>query len=206
MKLSKTSWSLLTIGIFMILFTSLGVAYAQQGQEQSRLNPELSLAQLLLTKQLAKFPPEKFSSQQRELESRLAKAESQLETAKTTLSQLIESIEVTDTLFEAGDTCRVEIIEISSAGLTNKELGDITCSVLSLVVKVEGDVPNLTNFVVELSRRFPTGVAQSVQINVPEVIEEEEETGGELETESGEEELEKPSANIQLVIYFYQGD
>ncbi len=194
MKLSKTTRIFLAIGIFVILVASLSMAYSQQSQEQSRLNQELSLAQL----RLDKYSPDKLPSQQRELESQLAQAEAQLKNAKASLSQSIESIEVTNTLFAVAEACDVEIIEINSPGPTSKELEGVTCSVLSLTVKVEGDVPKLINFIHKLSWKFPTDVVESVEINVPEVTEEEGETG--------EEELEKPSANLKLCIHTYEGD
>jgi len=198
MKLSKTAWIVLTVSIFAIAFASLNTAYSRQGQEQSRLNEELSLVQLRLTK----YSPEELSSQQRELESQLARAESQLEATKASLSQSIQSIEATDTLFEVAEAYGVEIIEISSLGLTSKTLEGITCSVLTLTAKAEGDVPNLINFTLELSKNFPTGVVESVEISVPEATEEEGETG----EEETEEELGKPSANLRLCIYTYEGD
>ena len=196
MKLGKTAWIFLASGIFVVLFTSLIVAYSQQVQEQNRLYQELSSVRLTLDKYSAKFSPERFSSQQRELESRLAQAQSGLEDVKARLRQSIESIEVTDTLFEVARTCDVKIIEIRSSRLTSGELEGVTFSDLPLRATVEGDVPNLIKFILELSGKFPTSMAESVEINVPELTE-----GG----ETGEE-LEKPSANLKLHIYTYEGD
>jgi len=201
LKLGKTSLLVLSIGIFIVLCASLGMAYSRQSQEQSQLDQELSLAQ----QRLKQFSPEKFSTQQEELESRLAQTGSQIKAAKDNLRQSLESIEVTDALFTAAETYQVEIIEISSSALTEKGLEGVTCSVLSLTATVEGEVSNLIGFVSNLSWQFPTGVVQSVKINVPEVTEEEGEEEGEGE-EGEEEELEKPSANIVLSIHTYEGD
>ncbi len=198
MKLGKASRLLLTIGIFAILFAGLGVTYPQQSEKQSQLIEQLSIAQLALEK----YSPQQFSSQLRDLESQLAQAESQLEAAEAALHQPIESIEVTDTLFAAAQTSGVETIEISSLGVTSKELEGFTYSVLSLRVKLEGDVPNLTNFILKLSKEFPTGLVKRLEIVVPEVTEEGGETGEEL----GEGESEKPSANLELIIHTYGSD
>ena len=195
LKLSKKAWIVLAIGIFIIAFASLNMAYSQQGQEQIRINQELSLAQL----RLARFSPEELSSQQQKLENRLAHTEWKLEVAKASLRQLIESIEVTDTLFEVAETSGVEIIEINSPGLTSEELEGVAYSILALTAKVEGNVPNLINFILELNRKFPTGVLESVEIVVPGVIE--GETGGEEI-----EEPAKPSAKLELFIHTYEGD
>ena len=42
MKLSKTSWLLLTLGIFVIALAGLGAVYYQQVNQQDRLNEELA--------------------------------------------------------------------------------------------------------------------------------------------------------------------
>lgn len=192
MKLSKKAWIFLAVGIFVIAVASLNMAATQQGQEQSRLDEELSLAQQRLKKLASQQP----SIQPEELESQLAQVEAQLKTAKASLAQSIQSIEVTDTLFEVAETYGVEIIDIESPGVTSLTLEGLTCSALTLIVTAEGDVDNLINFVLELSEEFPTGVVESVEINVPEVSEETEE----------EVETVKPSANLKLCIYTYEGD
>jgi len=146
------------------------MAYFREGEEQSGLSLELDATQLLLSKQSAKLSTEEFSNQQQELESRLTRAESQISTAKTKLRQSIESSEVTDTLFEVAETSAVEIIEISSAGVTSESLEEISLSVFALTVKVEGEVPNLIDFFFELSQQFPTGVSESIEINAEEQL------------------------------------
>ncbi len=127
MKLSKKTWIILVIGILIIAFANLSMTYSRQGKEQSRLDQELSLVQLTL----ATYSPEELSSQQRELESQLAQAESELEDAKAHLRQSIESIEVTDTLFEVAQTWEVEIIDLRSSGSDHRGFrrGYLLCSV-----------------------------------------------------------------------------
>ena len=196
-KLSTTSWIFLTIGIFGILVLSLNVAYAQQSQEQSRLNEEVALVQ----KRLLKNPPQQISSQKSELESQLAKAELQLKVAKVGLFQSLESIEASDALFELAEASYVEVTEISSSGVSSELLEGVDFSILLLTVTIEGDVLNLVDFIYKWTHEYPTGVVQSVEITVPEVVEEEEET-----EEAEEAEEEKPSAIINLLIYSYEGD
>ncbi|GAH72300.1 unnamed protein product, partial [marine sediment metagenome] len=102
-------------------------------------------------------------------------------------------IEVTDTLFKVAESCGVEITEIGSPGLNDEALEGLTCSVLMLTVKAEGSVLKLVNFILGLSDEFPTGVVEAVDINVPEVTEE-------------EEEAEPPSVNLELHIHTYEGE
>ena len=185
MKLTKTSWLLLGIGIFIITLAGLGAVRYQQVNQQNQLNEELVLAEAKLNgSQL-----EQLSYQQGELEKQLSQAMAQLRTAKDMLSQPTVSIATSGTLFDTAKAYGVEVTELSSSGLVSEELEGVPCSVLSLTTRVEGDVSDLIGFITELNNDFMTGVVQSVEISIPETISE-----------------EKPSANIQLVIYTYQDD
>jgi len=195
MRLGKKARIFLAGGIFAVLMASLIMAYSQQGQEQIQLSQELSLAQLLLEKQSDGLVHEELSFLQKGLESRLARAESTLNTAKKELRQSIESTEVTGTLFKVAETHNVEIIGISSPGVTSEELEGVSLSILSLTAVVEGDVSNLISFIIELSQQFPTSVDSSVEILLP--------TGADQPVETG---VETPTASIELRIHTYEGD
>jgi len=185
LKLSKTSWVLITIGVFIIALASLSVIRSQQVSQQNRLNEELTLTQ----PKLKEFQLEQLSYQQGELEKQLSQTISQLEAAKAILSQPNGSIVTSGILFDIAETYGAEVTEISSPGFTSDELEGVACRVLPLAVRVEGDVPDLISFITRLSNDLTTGVVKSVEISIPEM--------------TGEE---KPSANIQLVIYSYQGN
>lgn len=184
MKLGKTSWLLLTIGVFIIMFAGLGIVRYQQVQQQNQLNEELTLAQ----QELDQMQLEQLSYQQERLERQLSQTLSRQETAKTRLSQPIESIATSSTLFDIATACGVEVTQISLSGVGNADLEDIPCSVQTFTAKVEGDVPGLVNFVTKLNDNIATGVVKSVAISIPEITSE-----------------TKASANIQLIIYAYQG-
>ena len=188
MKLSKKAQIVLGVGIFIVLVGSLGMLYSQQGQEQSRLNQELDVAQL----RLDKHPLDEFSFQIRELEWRLAQAESRISAAKDGLRQSVDSIEATETLLQVVEAQDVGIIEINSSDLSSEDLEGSAYSVLVLKVVVEGDVPELVHFISVLSSKFPTGVLESVEITDPAVTE-------------GEAGSTEPSASLSLRIYSYEG-
>ena len=188
MKLSKKAQIALGVGIFVVLAGSLLMTYLQQGQEQSLLNQELDVAQL----RLDKHPLDELSFQIRELEWRLAQAESRASATKDSLRQSVDSIEVTETLLQVIEAQGVGIIEISSPGLSSEDLEGSAYSVLVLTVVVEGDVPDLVNFIFELSSKFPTGVLKSIDIIDPAVAE-------------GEAGSTEPSASLSLHIYSYEG-
>ena len=69
------------------------------------------------------------------------------------------------------------------------DLEGVTASELPLTMRAEGDVANLIDFVTRLNGDLTTGVVKSAEISIPETADE-----------------GKPSANIRLVVYSYQGD
>jgi len=185
MKLGKASWLLLAIGVFVITFASLGAVRYQQVHQQKQLSEELTATELKLNgSQL-----EQFSSQQEAWKMQLSQALSQLETARAILSQPMGSIATSGILFDIAGAYGVEVTDLSSSGLTSVKLEGVPCSVITLTARVEGDVPALVSFITKLNSNLRTGVIQTVAISVPEI--------------TGEE---KPSANIRLVVYSYQGD
>jgi len=195
MKLSKTSWLLLTVGISAILGASLGLAYLQQAGERSRLEQELSAAQL----QFDESSTEELSSQQEKLERRLVQAELGFKTAEARLSQPVESIETSDALFVIAEHYGVEITDVSSSTPTDEQVDGVACCVLPLTVQVEGDVNSLIDFVINWAGEYSTGVVKSVEMTVPQLADVGEE-GNEAESE------EETRVNIRMLIYTYVGD
>jgi len=185
LKLTKTSWILLTVGVFVIVFASLGVVLYQRLNQQSHLEDELKLAQQKLN--VVQLEP--LSQQRAELEEQLYEIVSESEDAKAALSQTVTSTAVSDRLFDIAATYDVTITELSSTGLAAEELEGVTCSALPFSGRVEGDLSDIVNFVVRLNNDLSTGVVRSVAINVPP-------------TPNGE----NSTASLTLVIYSYQGD
>lgn len=184
MKLSKITWLVIGIGIFVVVGVGLGMVRYQQVDEQDELEEKLALAQ----SKLEQVQLEELSSQQTELNGQLSQATSQFEAVKATFSQPIGSIAATSMLFDIAKAHGLEVTEMTSPGPTIDSLKGVTCSVLPITAKVEGDVPNLVSLVTELNSSLTTGVVKSITIVIPEA------TSG-----------EKASADIQMVVYIYQG-
>jgi hypothetical protein len=184
LKLRKRTLLILIVGIFVIVLISLGMLRSQQVSEQNQLNEQLTLIQ----SRLGVIKLEQLSSRQAELEEQLRQATSQFEAVKTILSQPVGSITATSILFDIARAHGLEVTEVTSPGPTSDSLEGITCSVLSLTVKIKGNVPNLVSFVTRLNSYFTTGVVKSITITIPEKA-------------NGE----KASTDIQLVVYTYQG-
>ena len=211
MKLGKTSLLIIVLGIFIIAFGSLGLARSQQVEEKSQLEDEITVAE----KRLSNLQLKQLYSQNEELEEQLNDALSHLEVAKDSLRQTIESTDVTDSLFQIATASGVEITAINSSDIGEGELEDIACSVTRLTIMVTGDVPNLISYVTKLNTDFTTGLVTSAGISIQgeaqEEMEgeaEEEEEGEEEGTgeEEGSEESDEATANIQLIIYSYEGN
>ncbi|MDP2932086.1 MAG: hypothetical protein Q8O05_06300 [Chloroflexota bacterium] len=187
MKLSKTTLMALCVGIFVVLGGSLGLAYAGQGQKQGQLSTELASTQALLDKQTANFAKEGLPAKQKDLETRLTRAESGINDVRAKLRQIIQSIEVTDNLFKTAYASSVNITSVRSTPPGKEKLNGTSYDVLPLNVELEGEVSNMLTFILSWSEGHPTGVVESVNIDVPGP------------TANGT--MPSPSATLKLVIY-----
>lgn len=192
MKLGKSSYLLVILGVVAAIFAVLWVMRSQQAPEQERLHEELSVAVV----RLDNFNSDELLSQQAELEQQISQTLSQLETARATGAQSAESISVSGTLFDIAEGAGVEVTMISSAPQSDSNWQGIPCLFLQLTVTIEGDVPDILSFIGGLDRTLATAVIRSAVITIPET------TDG----EDSSAEIQRPSANIQLGIYSYQGE
>jgi hypothetical protein len=178
MKISKKTWIIVAVGVFIITSASLGSFYIKQIGQRNQLNEELIIAETRLNK-----------FQLEVLETQLSNTVSKLETASDTLSKPIESIATTRTLYDAAKDSHVEVTDINSSELTSTKLEGISCSAVTLTMNVEGYLYDIVGFVTNLSDYLKTAVVQSIAINIPEITDDKD-----------------PSADIRLVIYNYQGE
>ena len=193
MKITKTSWIILAIGIFVITFGSLGAARSQQLNEGKQLSDELAVAEM----RLSKFDLKQLYSQQQGLEEQINQTTSQLEIAKVRLSQPNDSTTITDAIFRIAQVSGVELIEISSSSLTQGKLDKVGGLLLTLNTLVRGDVPNLIDFIMRLNNDLPTAIVKSAEITIPEATDN--------VTDNATTEAKPPSANVQLEVFTYQG-
>jgi len=197
MKLSKTAFLVLGIGVFIIVFAALyAISYGESGK-QKRLNDSLATAQTLLPKLVSGRGA--LESQLVQRQSALAEAESLLSTAKARFPNSSESIEYDEVLFSIADDCDLEVMSLSVAVPQEKKVEDVTYIVTPFEVKVrgkvEGEVTNILDFVnaIATSKDFASATLELVNIRVPEPPAEGEEP-------------EMPSATIKFVGYSYKGE
>ena len=184
MKLSKTSWLILSIGIFIVIIAGLGLTRSQQLQAQSQLDEELGVAEMRLNK----LGVEELRLQQEDLQRQLDERIAELAEAKDKMRQTVESIDVTDEFFEIAQSCYVKIDSISSSNIKSDKFGNINCSVITINALVEGETSNIINFVIKLNSDFTTGIVKSAQISIPDIADEED-----------------PKISIDMVVYTYEG-
>ena len=215
MKLSKTAWLILGVGIFLLAFGSLYMIYLQEGREQERLNSDLSATHAELPELVSE--KEDLESQLTQLESNLAKATSFLDRIKRSFPDSVESIEYDAVLFSLAFKRNLEItrltalepaeqeVEADREVEAGQEVESATYDITSFGVEVRGEVADILDLVnaIATGGDFITATVELVNISVPEPLTEEEK---EELTEEEIEEAEMPSANINFVVYSYRGE
>ena len=184
MKFSKRSLLLISIFVFFILVYFLNSIHSQRIDERNTLNDKLTLTQ----SKVRAIPLDALSRQNTELQQQLAQTTSQLNAARTTLSQSINKTFVVDTLLSTAKAYNLEITEMTLSGLTDASLDKLPTSAVFLTVTLEGEVVNLVGFSTKLNTLFNTGAIQSAIIS-----------------SSANTTIEKPQATIKLTIYTVQG-
>ena len=157
LRLSKTAWLILGIGIFIIAFGGLYMLYSQQDNEGKQLDDSLLAAQTTLPKVTSE--KEDWERQLTQLESQLTQLDSQLTQATSLLAQRkmsfpesVESIEYDERLFQIANGSGLEITTLTASEpgdetveveVEDIEVEDITYSVTSFMVNVKGKASEL---------------------------------------------------------------
>lgn len=197
LKLSKTIWFIIGLGIPALIIAGLGTMQSQKLSEHDQLSSELAQTQLRLNQ----FQMDPLYQQQHDLETEITDYSSQLAAAKANLSQPIDSISSTDTIFRIAQGSGVEITGISSSGPGAGDLNGIPCTVNPFTLSAGGTVLNLIDFVTSLNNDLTTGLVRSVGIGIPPASDNASDNASD-----GGDDMPTATANIQLIIYSYQGD
>ncbi len=213
LKLSRTSWLILSIGIFVIAVGGLYMVYRGQVAQQQEVNSKLSQAQ-------AELPP--LVSQREELESQLAGLEndmaqviSSLESAKAKFPESVDGIDYSEVLFNIADDSALKIVILTASGTGDEEVDGIIYSITIFEVVVKGEVDDVLDFVHVISTTdgfttttgelidFTTTTIELVDIGVPDPLSEEEKE--DMTAEQIDEAL-SPWAAIKITVYSYKGE
>ncbi|MFW0860272.1 MAG: hypothetical protein AAGB97_09020 [Dehalococcoidia bacterium] len=190
MKLSKTAWLILGIGIFVIALGGLLMVYSQQRGEQVQIEDSLAAAHAALPAVISEQSHRE--TQLIQLESRLAQAELLLYEAEARFPQLVEDIEYGEILFNYADDWNLEITSLIRSEPRDKAVGGVTFSVTSFDIDLVGRVIDIRRFTgtIAASEYLATAAVERVSMTIPAPA-----TGEEV----------RSSANIELVIYGVAG-
>ncbi len=183
-KVSKTSWLILSAGIFIVVLACLGVARSGQIKEKDNMSEELSLS----STRLDNIELTGLQVQSAELQEQLKESREQLDGAKDKLRQSAISVDVTDKLYEIGKYYGVSITVMGTTSTQEGSFQGVTCSMISLNAEVTGSLSDIIDFITGLNNNFATGFIRSAQIGVAD------EAGGNTS-----------SAGINMVVYSYEG-
>ena len=220
MRLSRTAWLILGIGIFIIVFATLYTVYSRQSSEQEQLADSLVAAQARLPKVIS--DRQATEAELTQWQDKLAEATSLLSKSEAKFPESAESIKYDELLFDIADVCDLEVMSLTASEPQSKkekvevediEVEDVTYIVTSFDLKVEavGSVPdplteayidetvaNILDFIntIATGEDFTTATIESVIMK-------------NLEPPANADELEgapKPSATIKITIYSYKGE
>jgi hypothetical protein len=184
-KLTKTGWLILAAGVFVVVLASLGVTRAQQLNQKSKLDADLSNS----TQVLEKLQDTDLRQQLDDLQQKVEEGEVLRDEAAQRLNETVVSVDVSDELFTIANYCGVTVMNLVTTPIRQGQLEGIGLDSTTMNIHVDGDLPNLVNFITSLNNDYTTGIVKSYQISVP--------------MSSGNA---SPSANIQIIIYSYEGN
>lgn len=177
MRLGRTSWIILGIGILIVAAVSLYMVYRGQVSEQASLNDDLSqetatlhllaLERLSLEGELAQLESDltelqgetgQLEAEMSQLEAELSQLEAELEQAvaqailllneaKAKFFSSVESIEYDEVLFGFARDANLEVAGLAMSEPTDIDVEGVTCVTTSFTVTVRGEVADILNFV-----------------------------------------------------------
>jgi len=190
MRLSKTAWFILGIGVFIIALIMLLVFNSQQAGEQERLEEDLSTYEALLPQLTSER--EALENQLASLASQLDEATSSLNYSKAKFPDEVESIEYDEELFMSAQDCNLEILSLTASEPRERLEEDIiTYTITNFEIEVRGKVADMLTFVdiITTGGYFNSATVEMVNMEIPEPDEDQE-----------------PTATIELAIYSYEGE
>jgi hypothetical protein len=193
-KITRTTWLILALGVFVIAFAGLYMVYSRQASQQKDLKSSLAEAE-------AAYP--QLTSQIQTLQGQLAQRQSDLAAELSKLSQAkakfpasVQRIDYYQRLLAIADDCDLNVMSLTASQPRQENVDSVTYLVTTFNVAVRGEVANMLDFVHTLatSQYFTNATVTVVSINIPEPP-----TG-----QGGT--LQKPQASISLNIYGYPGE
>jgi len=221
MKFGKAAQLILAIGIFAVGGIFLNRLNTQRQAEQEQINIQLSAAQLLMPKMI---------DDKNELEAQLAQMQAELESVEIMASASkanflipVESIEYDELIFSLAHDRDLEVAVLTATEPSTLNVDDISFTLSSFIVQVRGvvgdtqfatpdyrtftyqTVADILDFISAIANgdEFRTATIETVDIQIPEFLTEED--IAEIQASEESVEYETATAVIRINIYSYEG-
>jgi hypothetical protein len=189
----KTARLVLGVGAFVIILATLFIVYARQSSAQKELETNLAGAQT----QLASLISGKgvMETQLAEQQAKLNEAQALLNSARGSFPKVGSSIEYDEVLTELAASWSLEVRSLTAASPREKKLQGITFLTVAFDVEVRGAMNSILGMVSDIAKdkRFASATVDVVDISIPQFI-------------SPWIATEQPTATIELVGYSYLGE
>ena len=163
-NLSKTSWIILSVGVFIVVLAGLGVTYSQQLKANSQAKDELALTEL----RMEKFDIDELEQQESVLSALLEDSTALHDTGIIRFQESIASIDVTNKSYAIAAVSGVEIIDIGTTDVQSGFFMDLPCKKIVMKVTVRGELTDMITFVLNMNDSFETGYIEAIQTVVDE--------------------------------------
>ena len=209
LKLSKTSWLILTAGVFLVILAGLGLTRSQQVKEQTKVTGDLDLA----TKRLATIQTGSLGQQLQTLKTKVDESQALLDDARAHLHQTVVSVDVTDQFFQTAAYCSVNITNLTTTTIAQAKFDNVTFSTISISAAVQGEKSDIVKFIIALNDGYVTGNVQSAQVTFSSAPAGDTSGGGEItDSESGDTGTAPDAtispgtatASVSMLIYSYE--
>jgi hypothetical protein len=161
MKISKISWLFLIAGIVVIAALSLGMTHSSQSDQQRQLRDQLTAAQ----KNLASMDTGALVAKQTQLNDEIARAAAQVNATKGQLTSNWDGIDAISAVLGLAAQRNLDVPSINAAPVGAEQLGGAPCTTVSLNLQVAGTLPDVRDFILALTQKFPTAWVKSDQLD-----------------------------------------
>jgi len=188
MRLSKTTWLVIAIVVFVICAIVLYMFYQNQMSKRQEAKDELSVVQdtsLMLLSQKSVLETELVEKENEltQWEDTIDQLNEQINQSETELAQIqkgfpdsAESIEYDETLFSFALGNNVQLFSVSASELGVTRIADIDYGTVTFDAGIRGEVEDLLHFIntVVNDSDFRTAILEPVTVTIPDPLDDEE--------------------------------
>ena len=169
-KLSKTSWLILSAGVFIVVLAGLGVTRNQQMEQQSVAEEQLELAETRLNK----YDLTQLRYRVDELSRLVDEKKAEVEESRDRLDSTVVSADVVEQIYAIAVFSDVIILDLSDSPIVNESLSGVKVQQTALSARVTGELGNIIDFITNLNHNFTTGYTVNAQITVLNVVDDDD--------------------------------